>query len=78
MENGFSFFAEFFFAVATPCSKRLGIRRRAKRHRVGRQKVGTPVKKFRSNRTDGLVAGRLQSFGDADVWLFSLRPLTDL
>ena len=46
MENGFSFFAGFFFAVATPCSKWLRIRRRAKRHRVGRQKVGTPVKNF--------------------------------
>ena len=36
------------------------------------------LKKFRSNRTDGLDAGRLQSFGDADVWLFSLRSLTNL
>ena len=46
LENDPLFLTDFFSAVATPCSKRLASRRCGRRHRVGRQKVGYPVKNF--------------------------------
>ena len=46
LENDPLFLTDFFLAVATPCSKRLASRRCGRRHRVGRQKVGYPVKIF--------------------------------
>ena len=46
LENDPLILTDFFWAVATPCSKRLASRRCGRRHRVGRQKVGYPVKNF--------------------------------
>ena len=75
LENDPLFLTDFFLAVATPCSKRLASRRCGRRHRVGRRKVGYPVKNFVQI---GPVVSELRDF---EIWwrrwVGVSRPLFD-
>ena len=75
LENDPLFLTDFFSAVATPCSKRLASRRCGWRHRVGRRKVGYPVKNFVQI---GPVVSELRDF---EIWwrrwVGVSRPLFD-
>ena len=75
LENDALFLTDFFWAVATPCSKRLASRRCGKRHRVGRRKVGYPVKNFVQ------IGPTVSELRDFEIWwrrwVGVSRPLFD-
>ena len=75
LENDPLFLTDFFSAVATPCSKRLASGRCGKRHRVGRRKVGYPVKNFVQ------IGPTVSELRDLEIWwrrwVGVSRPLFD-